>query len=244
MCQRGRVRKSKDSTQWKRETQRRRARDKEGSPLGLPSYVTQHKRDSSFMWTHCECPSLLTSTIHKPQPPRKTCKYQAATHHTDHSWPTYSHLIILACYPQCNMALHPMAHVTVSNNARLFRQSEYIYSWLPLMETPAFQSSLTASGRQGEWASERKRGPRDKARKEERERYAPPPRLSWNGLFSGPLRARLLSNMACEWDSSLSSLQHINSSDCEASALPLRRIDTLIFKEQIQSLFFKQNLTQ
>lgn len=84
-------------------------------------------------------------------------KQQAAMQYTDHSWPTYSHLIMLAHYPQCNMALHPLAHATVSNNVRLFQQSECIYSWRPLMETPAFQSSLTASGRLGE-SKRKKRG--------------------------------------------------------------------------------------
>lgn len=138
-------------------------------------------------------------------------KYLLATRNTDHSWPTYSHLIMLAHYTRRNMALHPPAHATVSNNAGLFQQSEYIYSWRPLMETPAFQSSLAVRGKKA-----RERG-RAREIKGEREVCASSsPQLKWT--VHSPLRAGLLSNMACEWDSSLSSLPHINSSDRESSA--------------------------
>lgn len=138
-------------------------------------------------------------------------KYQLATRNTDHSWPTYSHLIMLAHYTRCNMALHPLAHATVSNNAGLFQQSEYIYSWRPLIETPAFQSSLAVSSKKT------REGRRAREIKGEREvRASSSPQLKWT--VHSPLRAGLLSNMACEWDSSLSSLPHINSSDCESSA--------------------------
>lgn len=187
---------------------------------GLASYVTQHKCDSSFMWTQKLQTSLSsrkqssTSTIRKPPTAQKLSVAVRNTYwqrETDHSWPTYSHLIMLAHYTRCNMALHPPAHATVSNNAGLFQQSEYIYSWRPLMETPAFQSSLAVSGKKA-----RKRR-REREIKGEREVCASSsPKLKWT--VHSPLRAGLLSNMACEWDSSLSSLPHINSSDCESSA--------------------------
>lgn len=188
---------------------------------GLASYVTQHKCDSSFMWTQKlqKSNSSPQTVININNPQTSDCtktlgccqKYQLATRNTDHSWPTYSHLIMLAHYTRCNMALHPLAHATVSNNTGLFQQSEYIYSWRPLMETPAFQSSLAVSGKKT------REGRRAREIKGEREvRASSSPQLKWT--VHSPLRAGLLSNMACEWDSSLSSLPHINSSDCESSA--------------------------
>ncbi len=164
---------------WSRNTENKKSLGR--PPKGLASYVTQHKCDSFFIWTHkLRMPSLPTNSLQRQQSAnhrlrrrKKTLgccqKYHLATRNTGHSWPTYSHLIMLAHYTQCNMALHPLAHAAVSNNAGLFQQYEYIYSWRPLMETPAFQSSLTASGKKVR-ASEIKG---------EREERTPPPRLSW-----------------------------------------------------------------
>lgn len=154
--------------EWKKQKHREQKEKELGSPpKGLASYVTQHKCDSSFIWTHkLRMPSLPANSLQRQQSAnhrlhKKTTfgcfqKYQPATRNTGHSWPTYSHLIMLAHYTQCNMAQHPLAHATVSNNVGLFQQSEYIYSWRPLMETQAFQSSLTASGKKA-WEREGER---------------------------------------------------------------------------------------
>ncbi len=201
---------------WSRNTENKKSLGR--PPKGLASYVTQHKCDSFFIWTHkLRMPSLPANSLQRQQSAnhrlrrrKKTLgccqKYHLATRNTGHSWPTYSHLIMLAHYTQCNMALHPLAHAAVSNNAGLFQQYEYIYSWRPLMETPAFQSSLTASG---------KKVRAREIKGEREERTSSSPQLKWT--VHRPLRAGLLSIMACEWDSSLSSLPHINSSDCESS---------------------------
>lgn len=118
----------------------------------LPKRVAiLHNPTQMWIILHLHTKNCKRSSSRQYQQSTKTqgcCqKYQPVTRkNTDHSWPTYSHLIMLAHYTQCNMALHPLAHATVSNNAEAVSAV-----WVHLQLTAADGNSSFSIISHSEW---------------------------------------------------------------------------------------------